>query len=306
MPESVVTLGTFDGVHRGHARIVSQVVGRARTLGVESVGLIFSMPPRHAGTPRQNPVLLTTFSEKIDLLKRMGLRRVRPLIFNRRTANTTAEDFFRSTIVGLCRAREMVVGPRVAFGKGRAGRLKQLFSFGRQCGVRIHVVPPVIAQKEAVSSRKIRALLTAGKIRRAETMLGRPYAAEGRVVHGDHRGRTLGFPTANLAIPADKILPPGVYWVKVMDTKSPVPLARRELQSSWDGLCNVGTRPTIQSSDERRCEVFITQGPQGSLYGKRLRIVFLKRIRPERRFSSLEALKNQIARDLVRAKRFKL
>lgn len=306
MPKSVVTLGTFDGVHRGHQRILSRVIQRAKNLGVRSAALIFSMPPRHAGQPHRKPVLLTTLEEKKAILRQLGLQDLYTLIFNRQTANTTAEDFFQKIVLRKCGAREMIVGPRVAFGKGRAGRLKQLAQFGKAADVRIESVSSVITRGGTVSSRKIRAFLEAGNVEKAEEMLGRPYSAQGRVVHGDHRGRKLGFPTANISVDTDKILPLGVYWVRVTDVRHPIPFSRSELRSSWDGLCNVGTRPTFRGDRERHCEVFLTKGPWRSFYGRHLRLVFLKRIRSERRFSSSQALQKQIQRDLVQAKRFKL
>ncbi len=289
MRKTVVTLGTFDGVHRGHQALLNKVVTRARAIKAKSVVLAFGMPPRHAGEPSATqpggrspavwrPVLLTTLPEKIRLLKQYGIDQVEVLVFDRKTASTLPEDFFRETLLKKHHAQEMVVGPRVAFGKNRAGRLPLLRRLGRQHGVRIHVVSSIARGRRAISSRRIRALLSQGHLEQANKLLGYPYTVEGKVVHGDHRGRRLGFPTANIQVNPGKILPRGVYWVKV----EPIGV---------DGLCNVGVRPTFAPhSHVLHCEVFLLK-KSPSLYGRKLRIVFLRRIRPERRFSSADALK---------------
>lgn len=287
--KSVLTLGTFDGVHRGHQRILRRVAKRAKALGASPIALAFTMPPRHAGVPRPKPVLLTTYQEKLALLRRFGIRKVKPLIFNRQTANTTAEDFFHHVMMGRLFAKEIVVGPRLAFGKNRAGRLPLLKKLGKEAGVRIHVMAAV----PSVSSRRIRALLDQGKIEAANRLLGYAYGAKGKVVHGNGRGRRLGFPTANLDIPVDKILPPGVSIVRLRP-------------GGWKGLCNVGIRPTFTPQEpHRHCEVFLLEGPK-RLYGKVLQIEFLKHLRPERRFATPAALQRQMNIDLHKAKLFRI
>lgn len=186
----------------------------------------------------------------------------------------------------------MVVGPRVAFGKNRAGRLTLLRCLGRRHGVRIHVVSSVARGQSPISSRRIRALLLAGHVERANSLLGYPYSLEGRVIHGDRRGRLLGFPTANLDVDPGKIMPRGVYWVRVHP-------------SNADALCNVGTRPTFTPpSHELHCEVFLLNRHQ-NLYGKKLHISFLRRIRAEKRFENSEALKRQIDRDVAQARLYR-
>lgn len=304
MRPSVITLGTFDGVHRGHCAILRSVIQRAKTLNSQSVVLAFGMPPRHAGAPRREPVLLTTLDEKLDILRQRGVNRPEVLVFDRKTASTPPGRFFVDTIVKEFRAREMIVGPRVAFGKDRAGRLPLLRRMGREHGVRIRLIRPVQGADGDISSRRIRRLLKQGNLKTANALLGYPYSAAGRVVHGDGRGRHLGFPTANLAIPADKILPPGVFWVKVIAAKNPVPLRLKRLKKALDGLCNIGTRPTFTPmSREIHCEIFL-MGRSDRLYGKALRIVFLRKIRVEKRFSSARDLIAQIGRDGARVRRW--
>jgi len=302
--KAVLTLGTFDGVHRGHQALFRQVVRRARALKAQSVALAFGMPPRHAGDPIVKPVLLTTLSEKIRAMKRLGIQRIQVLVFDRKTKSTPPEDFFTQTVVRKWHAREMVVGPKVAFGKNRAGRLGLLRRLGKKFGVRIHVVPVIGQGSTQVSSRRIRALLAAGHVESANALLGYPYSVEGKVIHGAGRGRRLGYPTANIDADPIKILPPGVFWVKVLGA-STYPLSRREAErGGLDGLCNVGTRPTFTpNAHALHCEVFILR-KTARLYGKTLRVVFLRRLRSERRFASPTALKRRIMKDVATARRW--
>src|ERR1019366_2536112 len=155
------------------------------------------------------------------------------------------------------RAAEMVVGPRGAFGRARAGRLPLLRQLGRAAGVRIRVVSNVVGGKGSVSSRRIRALLTRGSVEEANALLGYLYSISGRVIHGDGRGRRLGFPTANIQTEAGKMLPPGVFWVKVHPGDS-LPLTSAAVMKGIDGLCNIGVRPTFSRKDPTlHCEVFL-------------------------------------------------
>jgi riboflavin kinase/FMN adenylyltransferase len=303
MPKSVVTLGTFDGVHRGHRALLGKVVSRARAIRAKAAALVFDMPPRHAGEPRAKPVLLTTLAEKRRILARLGIKRIQVLVFDKKTASTLPEDFFRHTIVRKHGAREMVVGPKVAFGKNRAGRLHLLRDLGKKYGVRIHVVPGIGKGAHHVSSRRIRALLANGHVEDANAFLGWPYSVEGKVVHGAHRGRRIGFPTANLEVDPGKILPPGVYWVKVQPP-TVLSLNVKEARKGIDGLCNVGIRPTFTPhSHTMHCEVYVLR-KTGRLYGHRLRVVFLRRLRPEKRFSSPAALQRQIKSDVALTRRW--
>ena len=297
MPRSIVTLGTFDGVHRGHQRILNKVVDRARTVGARSLALVFGMPPKLGHKPSAQPVLLSTLPDKVQILKRLGIQQVQILVFDKKTASTPPDLFFINRILKHCGAREMVVGPRVAFGKNRAGKLPMLRNLGRRYGVRIHGVDGVRVKGQPVSSSGVRERLYQGDVENAARQLGYPYSVAGKVIHGSHRGRRLGFPTANIAVDAHKILPPGVFWVKVLSAGRPIPMKPTDLRGAMDGLCNVGTRPTFDpKATQLICEVFLFKEPP-RLYGKQLRVVFLKRIRAEKRFESPEALKQQIALD---------
>lgn len=287
---SIITLGSFDGVHRGHAALLSLVVRRARALGAVPGALVFGIPPRFAARP-SGPCLLTLPEEKHRLLRALGIRRLQTLSFDRRTSAMSAESFFERTVVRRHRALEMVVGPRLAFGKNRAGRLPLLRGLGRRFGVRIHVVRSVAAGRSVVSSTRIREDLSRGRVEQAARALGRPYSVEGRVVHGDGRGRRLGIPTANIAVDPRKVVPYGVFAVRVR------PLNRV-------GVCNIGHRPTFEKGGAARVEVHLLGAPlKRSLYGRHLRVEFLKFLRPERRFEGPAALGRQIQSDIRRARR---
>jgi len=307
MHKSVLTLGTFDGVHRGHQALLRKVVERARAIHARTDVLAFGMPPRHTGEAFTKPVLLTTLSEKIKILKHYGIDHIQVLVFDRQTASTSPEDFFNHTIIGKHHAKEMVVGPRVAFGKNRAGRLSLLRSLGQKSSVRIHVVSNIARNRGAVSSRRIRALLSQGRLEEANALLGYPFSVEGKVIHGEARGRRLGFPTANIDVEPGKLMPRGVFWVKVFPANA-LPLSVAEAMKGIDGLCNVGIRPTFTpNSHTLHCEVFLFGAASTAtkakphLYGKKLRVVFMRRIRSERQFGSAEALKKQIGKDLAKA-----
>lgn len=299
---SIITLGTFDGVHRGHQAILKLVVLRSKVRQARSVAMTFDMPPRHAGERNALPVLLSTLAEKKILMSKLGISQMDVLRFNKRTASTTPEDFFSKVIVKKHSASEIVVGPKLAFGRHRAGRLPLLRKLGKASGIKVHVVAPV---REAgwLSSRGIRKLLYKGKVESAAKRLGYVYSVSGAVVKGEHRGRRLGYPTANIRPDAGKILPQGVFWVKVVSPNEVAPNVQSLIRAP-DGLCNVGIRPTFKEANhELHCEVFVFKGKIPT-YGKRLRVVFLRRLRGEKRFKTPEALKRQIASDLLKGKRW--
>ncbi len=304
MRRSIITLGTFDGVHRGHRALIKKVLKQAKRFKAQSVVLAFGLPPRHVQDGPTSRNLLTTVAEKIEILKSEGVERIQILKFDRRTANTLPEEFFLREIVHKNRAQAMVVGPRVAFGKDRVGKLPLLLRLGKRYSVRIEVVRSVHGHSGVVASRRIRALLALGRTAGASGLLGYPYSVAGRVVHGDHRGRQLGFPTANLEADAGKILPKGVFWVKVLPGSAPMPLTRGEASRGIDGLCNIGTRPTFHPrAQDLQFEVYLFK-QKGSFYGRKFRVVFMRKIRSEKRFSSKQALISQIQHDFTVAQKW--
>lgn len=290
---TVLTIGTFDGVHRGHRAILRRAAARALRGRKISAALAFERPPRLFFSPSSEPCLLTTPEEKRLLMEDCGIRKVVLLRFGPSFAKTPAKEFFEKTLVRRFRAAEILVGYDFRFGRGREGDTGALKAMGRARRVPVHIVGPVRSGSRPVSSGRIRDLLRAGELSAANRLLGHPYFAIGRVARGRGLGRKIGFPTANLALSAEKIVPPGVFAVRV-----------REGSRGWSGVCNVGVRPTVRGGRPSRpvTEVHLF-GFSGRLYGKSLRVDFIHRLRPERAFPNLEALRGQIRRDAARARK---
>ncbi|MBI4425711.1 MAG: riboflavin biosynthesis protein RibF [Elusimicrobia bacterium] len=292
---SLVTIGTFDGVHRGHQRLVRRLLADARRLALRPTVVLFDRPPRFFFHPETASPLITTAEERKELLQRMGVASVRVLPFNRYMSRVPHARFFEEYILRRCRARGLLVGPDFAFGRGRKGDIAWLTQTCGLLGLRFDVMPIVRAGGLKVGSTRIRELLLQGEVREAARLLGRPHSVQGPVTRGDGLGRALGCPTANLAVPETKLAPPGVYKVRVSAVDGRGRLER-------PGACNVGVRPTVAGVGERRVEVHLL-GFSGSLYGRRLKLEFLRRLRGERRFPSLDALREQLRRDLRAAAR---
>jgi len=285
--EVVLAMGTFDGVHRGHRAILQKASARARALGIPSLAMTFRRPPRELFFPSAGPSLLTLSHEKRSLIQGLGVDGVEELSFGRRLARLSAEDFFSLYVLERWGAREIVVGYNFRFGRDRAGDAKLLATLGAPRGIPVHIVSPVTYGGSAVSSGIIRRLLAAGELAGANALLGYDYLAAAPVVRGDGLGVRLGFPTANLDTPREKILPPGVFAVRVR-----LPDGREK-----GGMANVGTRPTLGDSGGRpRAEVHIFRFRE-NLVGKELTVSFVKKIREERRFASLELLRRRLTLD---------
>lgn len=286
-------MGTFDGVHLGHQAILRRTAALARRRRLPSLAVTFLRPPRLFFAPQKGPHLLTLPPEKEALLKSFGIRHVEALRFGKSLASLSAERFFQRHFLRRYNAREIVVGYNFAFGKGREGDVDFLRARGRALGIPVHVVGPVSLRGRAVSSGQVRDHLRAGELEAANRKLGYPYFLSGRVVRGAGLGRRLGFPTANLKVPGDKLAPPGVFAVKAA---LPDGRVRR-------GMCNVGVRPTLKRpSLEPAVEVHLLDF-SGRLVGKRLRLEFIKKIRNERKFPSLRRLAAQLRRDERSARR---
>lgn len=281
-----LTIGTFDGLHRGHRAIFRTLMSAARRWRIPPVVVTFPFPPRCFFHKNQPVELLTSLDEKKGLFKRFGVKRVKVLRFDRNFARQTPEDFFRRVLLRRFRAKFIAVGEGFAFGKDRRGNVRTLKRLGEEAGVRVTIVPRVSAGKKPVSSSRIRKLLKAGDIARANALLGSRYFVEGRVVQGRHRGKSLGFPTANINVSPEKLLPRGVFAVRAHWGKK-----------SANALCNIGLRPTFESAQTPVVEAHLLAHP-GSLYGKTMRLEFLDFLRPEKKFSSPQALARQIAKDM--------
>jgi len=286
MGPSVVTLGTFDGVHRGHQALLAEAKRQALPLKSPVLAVTFTKPPRDYFKKPLVPSLLTTPQEKEILLTRFGADRVDTLRFGPALASLPPDRFVRDYLVKRWRASTVVVGFNFRFGKGQEGDTPFLERQGCEAGVRVCVVPAVHAGG-VVSSGRIRSFLAEGDLEKAQELLGHSYGAMGPVVRGRQMGRRLGYPTANIFVPDEKILPTGVFFVRVL------------LSSGWErfGLCNVGKNPTVSSlTPQRSLEVHVLDFV-GDLVGQTISLEFLKKIRDEKKFKSLDLLKRQLRED---------
>lgn len=315
---TVVTIGMFDGVHVGHQRLIRTAIRLAARLRAASVVLTFDPDPQTVLAPRQAQPRLMPLAARLRLMRALGVERIRVLPFTRAFSRLSAEQFVRTILVHRLRAACVVVGNNFAFGRARRGNVDVLRLLGRRYGLRVVVVPPVRRGGAPVSSSRIRRLLETGRIVEANRLLGRPAQLAGVVVRGDRRARRLGFPTANLRLsetlprPANRAsrggLPPrGVYHVRL------------EVGGRChEGVMNLGVRPTFGPPARRSrqpgrasaapryhplvCEVHLV-GFRGNVYGRSVTVHLLRRLRPERRFASAEALARQIRRDVLRVRR---
>jgi riboflavin kinase/FMN adenylyltransferase len=283
----VLTLGTFDGVHRGHQHLLSVACRRARAIKGDVLAVAFDRPPRLFFSPVESPTLLTTPREKDDLFFHYGANRVETLSFSQNLARLSADKFIENYLVKKWRATELVVGFNFCFGQGREGDVRFLIRRGKERGIRVHAVGPVRDRKGVISSGRIRPLVAAGRLPEATRLLGHPYTLEASVVRGRGVGKRLGFPTANLRVGEDKILPSGVFAVDVV---LPTGVERR-------GLLNVGIRPTFKDKNPSRSVEVHLLDFTGDLRGRSLRVRWMKKLRDERKFPSIKALVNQLARD---------
>ena len=285
----VVTLGNFDGVHLGHQAIFKQVVARALELDGTSVAFTFEPHPLKVLSPLRSPRLLSTFREKMEQIEASGMDAVICARFTPEFASQNPEDFVRDVLVGGVGVRDLFVGHDYAFGKDRKGDINFLRDAGARYGFGLHVVGPVRVEGIVVSSTKIRQLIMDGEVCLASKLLGRPYSIEGTVVHGHSRGHEIGFPTANLTTPNE--LPPrdGVYAVTIS-------VEGRE----YKGVANIGKNPTFGDL-ALSYEVHIFDFDE-DLYGRHLKMAFVKRVRDEVKFKSVEELKKQIAKDVERVR----
>jgi riboflavin kinase/FMN adenylyltransferase len=293
----IVTIGNFDGIHLGHRAILKTVVGRAKDLDGEAIVYTFDPHPRKVLRPHDAPGLLTTLDQKIELLAEAGVDAVVVEPFTLEFARTPAEDFIRRCLHERLNPVEVYVGYDFHFGRDREGSMRMLTEMGPRLGFAVTIIPEVTVDEGDVNSTRIRQLLAAGEPEKAARMLGRPFTVRGRVVKGDERGRTIGFPTANLA-PENEVLPaPGVYAgaVRLLDDGDP------PRESVVRAVTNEGRRPTFEG-EEVRAEAHLLDW-SGDLYGRRIEISFVLRLRPERKFESVEALKLQIGKDVAEARR---
>ena len=287
-PYPVVTLGNFDGVHLGHRAILKATIDRARAAGGTAFAITYDPLPAKFLFPERAPRLILVPEDKLELLRMSGLDGVIVLKFTRELSEVAPRDFVRDYLLGAIGAREVVVGHSASFGHQRKGNATVMVELGRELGFDIDVVGPVKIAATEVSSTKIRQLISEGDLRGAAKLLGRYHFLHGPVVHGRERGRTIGFPTANIDSETECIPPDGVYATRVILE-----------DGAFGSITNIGMRPTFNEA-ARSIEAHIFDFNR-DIYGHRVKLEVIERIRGEKKFESPEALRNQIALDLAKA-----
>lgn len=288
--QCVATIGFFDGVHRGHQCLVSQVCGLAHELCCPSLVITFDKHPRQVLHSDYIPQLLSTLSEKKALLEATGIDRLEVLPFTPELSRLTALQFMQQVLRDKLNVKTLVMGYDHRFGCG-GGEFPDYVEWGRQTG--IDVVLARELEGEKVSSSRIRRFLAEGDVRQANSLLGYCYSLQGEVVSGHQVGRHIGFPTANLRVQDDKLLPAlGVYAVRVTV----------EDEATYDGMLCIGHRPTLNNGDELSVEANLFDF-NGDLYGKKVTLSLVDRLRDEQSFPSVQALQQQLEQDAIQARR---
>jgi riboflavin kinase/FMN adenylyltransferase len=287
---SHATIGTFDGIHRGHLALLKPLIAGARAAGVVSVMVTFEPHPRCVLDPDHCPPNLTTLDEKTWLLDQLGLDHLVVIPFTPQVAALSAAAFMQRLIRGI-ELRRVIIGETHRFGHGRRGDPAFLRRFGLRHGFTVDVAPTILRGREPISSSRIRRLVLLGQVRAAAQLLGRDYIIRSTVEHGAKRGRQLGFPTANLRIAPNKLIPPNAIYASRVDIDG----------QTYGGATSIGFRPTF-GGNTLTVEVFVLDF-DGDLYDKLITVWFVQRLRAEKRFATVPALQEQMARDVENARR---
>ena len=289
LPNPVITLGNFDGVHLGHQRIFEELRSEALACNGTPMVITFSPHPLKVLSPEKSPLLITTLEERIDRLQSCGNEVILCIPFTKKFASWSAERFIREVLVDKIGVKKILVGEDFRFGKDREGNVDFLRKAGAEYGFSIRKIDPVQIHGCGASSTRIRKCIKNGQLRESAAMLGRLYGVTGTVVHGDGRGKTIGFPTANIETTSELLPPNGVYavWVSVAGTVKP-------------GVANLGIKPTF-AGKQFSFEVFIFDFDM-DIYGKSMRTDFVEGIREERSFPNIQALVEQIQLDAEKAR----
>ncbi|MBW8184448.1 bifunctional riboflavin kinase/FAD synthetase [Shewanella nanhaiensis] len=286
----VLTIGNFDGVHRGHAEVISKLVKKARQLNVPATLMTFEPQPQEMFRGDSAPARLSTLRDKIVLLEELGIDRLVCINFNTKFAEMPAEDFIDKLLVKSLGVKYLVVGDDFCFGKERMGNFDMLRASGEKHQFAVVSTQSFLLGDKRVSSTEIRGLLAKGKMEQARRLLGHPFTLSGRVAHGEEIGRTIGFPTANIALKRKVSPVRGVFAVKLYWDDSDI----------YDGVANVGFRPTVNG---QKCQLEVHLFDfDGDLYGRTVEVELVAKIRDEQPFQSLEALRKQINNDADKAK----
>jgi riboflavin kinase / FMN adenylyltransferase len=291
---TIITTGTFDGVHKGHKQVIKRLNNIAKKQGCESVLLTFYPHPRHVLYPDDQQLkLLNTIDEKTEELKKLGLQHFVVHEFTKEFSRTKSVNFIRDLLVNKLKMKHMVVGYNHHFGRNREGSYDDLKELAELYNFELERIPPQNEGDVTISSTKVRELLLAGDVEKAATYLGYSYPINGKVVKGNAIGRTIGFPTANILVENKwKLIPAdGVYAVKI-----------KLGEKQFYGMLNIGERPAL-SDNEHRIEVHIFDF-SADIYGADIKVEFVKRIRDEKQFDNLEFLKKQLQIDEINCKKF--
>jgi len=286
-----LAIGVFDGVHLGHQAVISTSAEHARAANGTPVVVTFDPHPEKILRPDKAPHLLTATPHKIALIRTLGVRHLLITPFDEQFAATEPEEFVQQLARHSQRLSEICVGHEWSFGRNRRGNLELLKKLGAQFDFNVVGIPPVTANSEIVSSTTIRRAIEGGDLKKAATMLGREYTILGTVVHGDDLGKKIGFPTANLSAHSEQFPPNGVYFAE----------ARLD-DIVYPGVVNLGYRPTISSGrSDRTLEIYLLDFDR-DIYGKDLELRFVRYLRREEKFESVDALVQQIERDVQQAR----
>ena len=290
-PAVSVTVGNFDGVHRGHQALVGEAVSAAREASGTAVVLTFDPHPSRVLSPERALTSLMTVEQKAEVLAGLGADRLAVLPFTREVSEKSPEAFAREVLAHALGARQVVVGTNFRFGRGREGDVAGLTALGGSLGFAVRAVEPVWHREGPISSSRVREALARGEVAPAREMLGRPFFVDGVVTRGEGRGRGLGIPTANLDVVNETLPRAGVYACRVGLPDG----------AEWSAVANLGRRPTF-GGEATTLEAHLLDF-EGDLYGHRLRMAFLERLRDERRFPGPDALVAQIRADIAEARR---
>lgn len=295
LQSSSLALGFFDGVHPGHEVVIKTAVQRAAELGATPAVVTFKEHPRSL-TLGKSPPLLTLIDRRLQLFEQLGIKAALVLSFTEELCRLDPEDYVRSVLVECMGAKSLSVGFNHRFGRNRVGDPELLRKLGEKFGYEVHVANEIIIGGAPVSSSRIREAITRGDMEEARRLLSRPYRIGGIVEHGDSRGKQIGFPTANINVPEEQVMPAiGVY-----AAEASVPGSER-----MPAVVNIGRRPTFGDQDAVKTEVHILSF-NGDLYGKPLQIDLLHFLRSEKKFSGIDELKAQILRDCEEARAYML
>jgi len=279
----VVTIGNFDGVHLGHQALLDEVKKRAHDLKLESAVITFEPNPKDYFSQNKPQTRISSLREKIELFNEIKIDRVHIIKFNQEFSKVTANEFI-SVLIKQLKVKEIVVGEDFCFGRGREGSIKQLSA----SSMKLNIKNKILMDGKRISSTLIRNLLANDKLDQANKYIGRPYSISGKVVHGEKRGRKIGFPTANIHMRHNRPPLKGVFAVK--------------FQNHF-GVANLGIRPSIKGEKKLQLEVHLLNF-SSDLYGQHVSVIFLKKLRDEKKFKSLDELKEQIKLDVIKAKLF--